>query len=81
MLARIVSTAVLTLALTLFPIENQWVKLGLYLGVYILIGYDILRKAGLGIINGRPSDENFLMTVATAGAFALAIWEKSGDYN
>ena len=81
MLARIVSTAVLTLALTLFPIENQWVKLVLYLGVYILIGYDILRKAGLGIINGRPSDENFLMTVATAGAFALAIWEKSGDYN
>ncbi len=81
MLIRIVLAAVFTAALNLFPIENQWVKLALYLGVYILIGYDILRKAGLGIINGRPSDENFLMTVATAGAFALAIWEKSGDYN
>ncbi len=81
MLIRIVLAAVFTAALNLFPVENQWVKLVLYLGVYILIGYDILRKAGLGIINGRPSDENFLMTVATAGAFALAIWEKSGDYN
>ncbi|MBP5173000.1 MAG: cadmium-translocating P-type ATPase, partial [Bacteroidales bacterium] len=58
-----------------------YLKLACYLGVYILIGHDILRKAGLGIINGRPSDENFLMAVATAGAFALAIWEKSGDYN
>ena len=81
MLIRIVLAAVFTAALNIFPVENQWVKLALYLGVYVLIGYDILRKAGLGIINGRPSDENFLMTVATAGAFALAIWEKSGDYN
>ena len=81
MLIRIVLAAVFTAALNVFPVENQWVKLALYLGVYVLIGYDILRKAGLGIINGRPSDENFLMTVATAGAFALAIWEKSGDYN
>ena len=81
MLIRIVLAAVFTAALNIFPVENQWVKLALYLGVYLLIGYDILRKAGLGIINGRPSDENFLMTVATAGAFALAIWEKSGDYN
>ncbi len=81
MLIRIVLAAVFTAALNIFPVENQWVKLALYLGVYILIGYDILRKASLGIINGRPSDENFLMTVATAGAFALAIWEKSGDYN
>ena len=81
MLIRIVLAAVFTAALNIFPVENQWIKLALYLGVYLLIGYDILRKAGLGIINGRPSDENFLMTVATAGAFALAIWEKSGDYN
>lgn len=81
MLLRIVLTAIFTAALSFIPISNFYLKLGLYLGVYILIGYDILRKAGLGIINGRPSDENFLMTVATAGAFALAIWEKSGDYN
>ncbi|MBO4465147.1 MAG: cadmium-translocating P-type ATPase [Bacteroidales bacterium] len=81
MLIRIVLTAVFTAALSFIPISNFYLKLACYLGVYILIGYDILRKAGLGIINGRPSDENFLMTVATAGAFALAIWEKSGDYN
>ena len=81
MLLRIVLTAIFTAALSFIPISNFYLKLSLYLGVYILIGYDILRKAGLGIINGRPSDENFLMTVATAGAFALAIWEKSGDYN
>ena len=81
MLWRIVLTGVFTAALNFIPISNFYLKLGLYLGVYILIGYDILRKAGLGIVNGRPSDENFLMAVATAGAFALAIWEKSGDYN
>ena len=81
MLIRIVLTAVFTAALNFIPISNFYLKLACYLGVYILIGYDILRKAGLGIINGRPSDENFLMAVATAGAFALAIWEKSGDYN
>ena len=81
MLIRIVLTAVFTAALSFIPISSFYLKLSCYLGVYLLIGYDILRKAGLGIINGRPSDENFLMTVATAGAFALAIWEKSGDYN
>lgn len=48
---------------------------------YLIIGYDILRKAGKGIINGRPFDECFLMAFATLGAFALAIYEKSGDYN
>ena len=81
MLARIVCTAVLTIALNFLPVSNFWLKLALYLGVYVLIGYDILRKAALGIINGRPFDENFLMTVATVGAFALAIYEKSGDFN
>ena len=81
MLLRIVLAAVFTAALNFIPIGSNLLKFLLYLGVYVLIGYDILRKAGLGIINGRPSDENFLMTVATAGAFALAIWEKSGDYN
>ena len=81
MLTRIVCTAVLIVALNLLPISNFWLKLGLYLGVYVLIGYDILRKAWLGIVNGRPTDENFLMAVATVGAFALAIYEKSGDFN
>ena len=52
-----------------------------YVAVYIVIGYDILRKAWKGIINGKPFDECFLMAFATLGAFALAIYGKSGDYN
>ena len=58
-----------------------WLRLALYLAAYGIIGYDILKKAGQGILNGRVFDENFLMAVATVGAFALAIYEKSGDYN
>ena len=53
----------------------------LYVAVYIVIGGDILKKACKGIINGKVFDENFLMAVATVGAFALAIYEKSGDFN
>ena len=52
-----------------------------YVIIYLIIGYDILRKAAKGIINGRPFDECFLMAFATLGAFALAILQKSGDYN
>ncbi len=52
-----------------------------YVIIYVVIGYDILRKAFKGIINGRPFDECFLMAFATLGAFALAIYRKSGDYN
>ena len=47
---------------------------------YLVIGYDILKKAGKGILNGRAFDENFLMAIATLGAFFLAVWTKSGDY-
>ena len=53
----------------------------LYIAIYIVIGGDILRKAFKGILNRRLFDENFLMAVATLGAFALAIYERSGDYN
>ena len=53
----------------------------LYVATYLVIGYDILLKAGKGIINLRPFDECFLMAFATIGAFALAVIEKSGDYN
>ena len=52
-----------------------------YILIYVIIGYDILRKAVKGIINGRPFDECFLMAFATLGAFALAVYQKSGDYN
>lgn len=55
--------------------------IALYVVDYIVIGGDILKKAGKGIINGKLFDENFLMALATIGAFALAIYEKSGDFN
>lgn len=64
----------------LFIDITGWLRLASYLVVYLIIGYDILKKAWLGIIHGRVFDENFLMAVATVGAFALAIYEKSGDY-
>ena len=80
MLLRILSTAVLLAALHFLPVEG-WLQLGAYLLTYLVIGYDILRKAGRGILNGQVFDENFLMAVATVGAFALAIYERSGDYN
>lgn len=79
MLTRIIITLVMTVGL-LFIDTTGWLRLALYLGVYLIIGYDILKKAWLGIIHGRVFDENFLMAVATVGAFALAIYEKSGDY-
>ena len=80
MLIRILVTIVLLVALNLVHLKGL-VNLGLYLVAYLVIGYDILRKAGKGILNRRVFDENFLMAIATVGAFALAIYEKSGDYN
>ena len=80
MLLRIIIAAVMLAALYFLPVTG-WLRLGLYLVTYLVIGYDILKKAGQGIANGRVFDENFLMAVATMGAFALAIYEKSGDYN
>ncbi|MGN0982915.1 MAG: heavy metal translocating P-type ATPase, partial [Candidatus Limivicinus sp.] len=63
----------------LFPGAGRWLRLALYLADYAVIGYDILRKALKGIVKGRVFDENFLMAIATVGAFALAIYE-NGDY-
>ncbi len=80
MLLRIIIAAVMLAALYFLPVTGR-LRLGLYLVTYLVIGYDILKKAGQGIANGRVFDENFLMAVATVGAFALAIYEKSGDYN
>ena len=80
MLTRIIIAAVMLIALHFIPVTGL-LRLALYLVVYIIIGYDILRKAGKGILNRRVFDENFLMAVATVGAFALAIYERSGDYN
>lgn len=80
MLIRILITIVLLVALNLLHIKGV-INLGLYLVAYVIIGYDILKKAGIGILNRRVFDDNFLMAVATIGAFALAIYEKSTDYN
>ena len=79
MLCRIIVTAVLVLAIRLFSIGGLPGTL-LYLAAYLIIGYDILRKAGKGILRGQVFDENFLMAVATVGAIGLAFYEKSGDF-
>ena len=80
MLTRILVCAVMLIALQFLPITGI-PRFALYLAAYLVIGFDILKKAAKGIGNGRVFDENFLMAVATIGAFALAIYEKSGDYN
>ena len=83
---RIAVAAVLTATLALLP-DVTVLPLGgigkgilYYLIVYGIIGWDIIRKAFLGMRNGRLFDENFLMMVATVGAFGLALYENSGDY-
>lgn len=79
MLVRILITAVMLIALHFISITGI-PQLLAYVAAYLVIGYDILRKAEKGILNGRAFDENFLMALATLGAFFLAIWTKSGDY-
>lgn len=80
MLTRILIAIVMLLALQFLPVSGI-LRLALYVVVYLVIGYDILKKAGMGIWNRQVFDENFLMAVATLGAFAIAIYDKSGDYN
>lgn len=72
-LIRIIIAAVLVIALQFIPVKG-YVRFGLYMIPYFVIGYDILKKAGKGILNRQIFDENFLMSVATIGAIAL------GDY-
>ena len=80
MLTRIMGAAFGVILLNFVPVTGI-LRFTLYLAVYLVIGYDILKKAGRGILNRRMFDENFLMAVATIGAFALAVYSKSGDYN
>ena len=80
MIARIVLTAVLTVAFNFLPVEGV-TKFVLFFAVYLLIGFDVLGEAVSGIREHELLDEHFLMAVATLGAFGLAIYEKSGDYN
>ena len=79
MLVRIVLAAAMVICLGFLPVQGL-LRLALYLTTYLVIGYDILKKAGKGILNRQVFDENFLIAVATVGAFALAIYTRSGDY-
>lgn len=72
-LIRIIAAVVLLIALAFVPAEG-WLQFALYMIPYLVIGYDILKKAVKGILNRQVFDENFLMAVATIGAIAL------GDY-
>ena len=80
MLVRILITAALLVGLNFITLPSE-LKMALYLAAYLIIGYDSLRKAGKGILNGQVFDENFLMAVATIGAIAWSTYERSGDYN
>ena len=79
MLVRILAAAALLILLNFLPVTG-WLRFVLYLIPYMIVGYDILIKAGKGIKNRQVFDECFLMAVATIGAIALAIYERSGDY-
>ncbi len=79
MLVRIILAAILLVSLAFAPVTGP-LRLALYLIPYLLVGYDILLKAAKGIRNGRIFDENFLMTVATLGAIAIALYDNTGDY-
>ena len=79
MLVRILAAAALLILLNFLPVTG-WLRFVLYLIPYLIVGYDILIKAGKGIKNRQVFDECFLMAVATIGAIALAIYERSGDY-
>ena len=79
MLVRIIAAAVLLIALSFVPATGV-LRFILYMIPYLIIGYDILMKAGKGIRNHQIFDENFLMAIATVGAIVLALYDQSGDY-
>ena len=70
-LIRIIISAVLVVGFNFIPVENPYIRLALFMIPYLIIGYDILKKAVMGIIHGQVFDENFLMAVATVGAIVL----------
>ncbi len=79
MLIRITVSAVLMIVLNFVPVQGV-PRFLLYMVPYLIVGYDILLKAGKGIRNRQVFDECFLMAIATVGAIGLAIYENSGDY-
>ena len=80
MLTRIIAAAVLLILLNFLPVTGI-IRFVLFLIPYLIVGYDILKKAWKGILNRQVFDENFLMAVATVGAIAIAFYEKSGDFS
>lgn len=80
MLIRILVSAVLIILVNVLSLPKA-ISAASYLAAYLIVGWDVLRKAWKGVVNRRPFDECFLMTVATVGAIALAVYEKSGDFN
>ena len=80
MLTRIIAAAVILIVLNFLPVTGI-LRFILFLIPYLIVGYDILKKAWKGILNRQVFDENFLMAVATVGAIAIAFYEKSGDFN
>ncbi|WP_294955106.1 heavy metal translocating P-type ATPase [uncultured Eubacterium sp.] len=83
MLIRIIVSSLLFLSLVVFEhfyaVPNRFLRLALYMVPYLIISYDILKKAFKGIVNRQVFDENFLMAVASLGAVALAVYE-NGSY-
>ena len=79
MVARIAASAVLLVAAVLIPYEGPW-RFVLFLPAYFVIGWDVLWKAARNIAHGQVFDENFLMSVATIGAFALVLFPDSDPH-
>lgn len=79
LLIRIIICAVMLVGLQFIPVTGI-IQLGFYLIAYFIVGYDILKKAVRGILNRQVFDENFLMSIATIGAFIQAVSTRSGDY-
>ena len=79
-LTRIVVAAIMTFSFHFLPLTGA-PRFLCYLLPYLVVGYDVLLKAARGLRNGQPFDENLLMTVATLGAIALAVFSGSGDYD
>lgn len=79
-LLRIIVTAVCMVVMHFLPVEG-WGRLACYVAVYLFAGWNILKEAAVNVMHGRVFDENFLIVVATLGAFALAIVDETGDYD
>ena len=74
---RLIVSALLLIVFSFITVSNPYLRLGLFLIPYIIIGYDIVKKAVLGIFSGQVFDENFLMAIATVGAFVIAFFDNS----